>query len=84
MSRIAKKINAQCIILHERPKKLSRGKTTQWKRDCQNRVQSDQMVLGTLGLEAGPQSKTSSRGPSGLSPLRSDGSRNCQLEPGSH
>jgi hypothetical protein len=44
-------------------------------------VESDQMVLRKSGREAGPherQPKATQGGPSGSSPLRSDGSLDCQ------
>ncbi len=53
----------------------------------QTSIYSDQMVLGTVRWEAGPRerqpkalrTKLAQRGPSGSSPLKSDGSRDGQV-----
>jgi hypothetical protein len=58
----------------------------QTKGDCLERVHSNQMVLGTVRCEAGPhdrqpkalKTKLAQGEPSGLSPLRSDDSRDGQ------
>ncbi len=62
-------------------KRHSRGILLQAKGDCSYQVQSDQMVFGTVRREAEPRkrwpgalkAKLTQGGPSGLSPLRSDG-----------
>ncbi len=54
--------------------------------DCPNQVHLDQMILGTVEQEAGPRerlpkalkAKLTLGGPSGSSPLRSDGSDDGQ------
>jgi hypothetical protein len=64
------------------------GFAPQAKGDSSDRVYSDQMVLGTVRRETGPQksqtkalkSKLAQGGPSGSSPLRSDGSCDGQAE----
>ncbi len=80
-------INAQCIINVEPSYKGSQGlKLHKAVGDCPNQIPSDQMVLGTVRLEAGPRerwpkalkTKLAQGGPSGSSPLRSDGSRDSQ------
>jgi hypothetical protein len=70
-------------------KGLSREKLHKAKGDCLNRVHSDQIVFrqsdGRLGLvrgTIGAQAKLTQRGPSGLSPVRSNGSRDGQEESG--
>ncbi len=65
------------------------GKVDKAKRDCLNRVHSDQMVLRTVRQEAGPRkrrpkvlkTKLAQGGPSGLSLLVSDTS--CDGQAGS-
>jgi hypothetical protein len=67
-------------------KRDSRGNSTASHRECSDRVHSDQLVLGTDKREVGPQrrrpkplkAKLTQGGPSGSSPLRSDGSHDGQ------
>jgi hypothetical protein len=69
-------------------KRHSRGIFTECQGDCSYQVHSDQMVLQTVMQEAGPQkrqpnglkSMLTQGGPSGSSPLRSDGS--CDYQTG--
>jgi hypothetical protein len=69
-----------------RPKKTLKGDFATGERGCLDRVHSDQMVLGAIRQEAGPQerrpkalnAKLAQVGPSDSSPLRSDGSRDGQ------
>ncbi len=65
------------------PKETLKGDFKVSQGNCPDRVPSDQMVLGTVRREAGPceswpkalKTKLAQGGPSGLSPLRSDGFR---------
>jgi hypothetical protein len=94
MNQKIRQLNKEYLIITKREslksnmKRLYNKSTTHdiWENcttqgDCLDRVHSDQMVLGTVGWEAGPQerqpkafkTKLAQKGPSGLSPLRSDG-----------
>jgi hypothetical protein len=65
-----------------RPKKTLKGDLQQAKADCPDRVQSDQMGLGTVSREAGPhvrrpkalKTKLAQGWPEDSSSLRSNGS----------
>ncbi len=78
--------NTEIISTSPVLKRHSRGILLQAKRDCCDRVHSDQTILRTDKQEAGPQerrpkalkTKLTQGGPSGLSPFRLDGSHDGQ------
>ncbi len=69
------------------PETLSKGNAAQAKWDRPDRVHAGQMVLGTVRWQAGPRerrpkalkTKPAQEGPSGSSPLRSDGLHDGQV-----
>jgi hypothetical protein len=79
-------INAQYTICVSLPKKTLKGDLAQAKGNCQHRVHSDHRDFGTvrrgLDLVRGSQrwsTKLAQGGPSGSSPLWSDGSHDSQV-----